>query len=135
VCFIIVNVVNNLNVKYGLLIIAFGAVYAMPPLTLMWVPNVMSSPAAKRAGCIAIVNALGNSASIYGVFLWPAKDKPRYTQGFAATTAFVFVAGILAQVIKYLTNKYPIQRIDAEANLATARAKQANEKTQHHEEL
>lgn len=62
VCFIIVNVVDNLNVKYGLLIIAFGAVYAMPPLTLMWVPNVISSPAAKRAGCIAIVNALGNSA-------------------------------------------------------------------------
>lgn len=80
--------------------------------------------------------SLADLFSIYGVFLWPAKDKPRYTQGFAATTAFVFVAGILAQVIKYMTKKYPIERIDAEGNLAATRARQAEKAEKvHHEEI
>ena len=77
------------------LIFAFGAVYALPPLILYvrsvsnerhffdtqestWVPNVITHPVQKRAVAIALVNALGNSASIYGVFLWPATDAPRF---------------------------------------------------------
>ena len=48
----------------------------------MWVANTISAPAEKRAVAIGLVNALGNTASIYGVFLWPSKDAPRYIPGF-----------------------------------------------------
>lgn len=48
----------------------------------MWVANVICFPAEKRAVAIGLVNALGNSASIYGVFLWPDHDAPRYIPGF-----------------------------------------------------
>ena len=76
-CFILTVVMTNKTGQYVTLIFAFGAVYALPPLILTWVPNVISFPVQKRAVAIALVNALGNSASIYGVFLWPAKDAPR----------------------------------------------------------
>lgn len=83
--FIITVAVDNRKVKYAFLCFAVGFVYASCPLTLLWVSKVFQHPAEKRAICIAIVNALGNSASIYGSFLWPDKDAPRYVPGFATT--------------------------------------------------
>lgn len=48
----------------------------------MWVANIICYPAEKRAVALGLVNALGNTASIYGVFLWPDKDAPHYIPGF-----------------------------------------------------
>lgn len=62
--------------------------------------------------CIAIVNALGNTASIYGAFLWPSDTAPRYAQGFGVTAAFVGLAAISAQVFRYLQKKYPYAALD-----------------------
>lgn len=61
---------------------AFGCIYGTSPLVLMWVANTICYPAEKRAVALGLVNALGNTASIYGVFLWPDKDAPRYIPGF-----------------------------------------------------
>ncbi|KAI5891591.1 MFS general substrate transporter [Schizophyllum commune H4-8] len=112
VSFIITVAVNNEHVKYGFLCIAVGAVYAVCPLTLLWVSGIIDHPAEKRAVAIAIVNALGNSASIYGSFLWPASTGPRYVQGFATTTAFVLLLAIMAQVNKFLIRRYPGKRLE-----------------------
>jgi hypothetical protein len=80
---------------------------SFPPLCLMWVPNVVKEPAEKRAVSIAFVNAMGNVASIYGVFLWPSTDAPRYIPGFSATTVQVACIAVLAQVMAYLFKRYP----------------------------
>jgi hypothetical protein len=34
-------------------------------------------------------------ASIYGSFFWPAVDGPRYTKGFAITSAFMGFAALV----------------------------------------
>ncbi|KAK7446295.1 hypothetical protein VKT23_014501 [Stygiomarasmius scandens] len=107
ISFIICVAVDHGKAKYAFLCFGVGGVYAACPLTLLWVSNVISSPAEKRAVAIALVNALGNSASIYGSFLWPTRTGPRFVQGFACTTAFVFVLAILAQVLKLLLRLYP----------------------------
>ncbi|KAJ7695351.1 major facilitator superfamily domain-containing protein [Mycena rosella] len=107
ISFIIVIVVENKKVKYSFLCFAVAGIYAAAPLTLMWVSNIIDHPAEKRAVAIAFVNALGNSASIYGSFLWPSTTGPRYVQGFAVTTAFVFMLAVMAQVNKVLLKKYP----------------------------
>ena len=86
VSFIITASVSDLKAKYAFLCFAVGGVYAACPLTLLWVSSVFRFPAEKRAMAIAIVNALGNSASIYGSFLWPSQDAPGYAPGFATTT-------------------------------------------------
>jgi hypothetical protein len=49
----------------------------------------------KRAVCIALINGVGNLASIYGSFFWPAVDGPRYTKGFAITSAFMGFAALV----------------------------------------
>jgi hypothetical protein len=112
VFFIIVTAVTNHMVQYVFIILAFGMVYALPPLILTWVPNVISQPAEKRAVAIALVNALGNSASIYGVFLWPSTDAPRYIPGFSATTVFMFLIFSFTPIAYYLFRKHPIEQVD-----------------------
>lgn len=117
VSFIITVSANDNKVKYAFLSFAVGGIYAACPLTLMWVANIISHPAEMRAVAIALVNALGNSASIYGSFLWPANTGPRYVQGFATTTVFVFSLAVLAQVLKVLLRKYPFESLkQARAN-------------------
>ena len=83
--FIVTASVSSLKVKYAFLCFAVGGVYAASPLTLPWVSSVFRYPAEKRAVAIAVVNALGNSAAIYGSFLWPSEDAPAYLPGFATT--------------------------------------------------
>ncbi|KAK0433316.1 major facilitator superfamily domain-containing protein [Armillaria borealis] len=115
ISFIIVVAVDAKKVKYAFLCFAVGCVYAACPLTLLWVSSVIDHPAEKRAVAIALVNGLGNSASIYGSFLWPSTTGPRYVQGFATTTAFILTLCIMAQVFKVLLRKYPSQGLnDAE---------------------
>ena len=85
VSFIITASASSLKVKYAFLCFAVGGVYAASPLTLLWVSSVFRYPAEKRAMAIAVVNAIGNSATIYGSFLWPSKDAPAYIPGFTTT--------------------------------------------------
>ena len=124
------------------LIIAFSFVYGACPLVMTWIPNVIAFPAEKRAVAIAFVNSLGNSASIYGVFLWPSQDAPRYIPGFTATTVWVriqcsgsiasaeflrfqmFALGCLALLMSYLVHKYPVEAPDPEAIVAQEIEKQ-----------
>ena len=96
-------------------------------MLVTWVPNVISAPAEKRAVSIALVNALGNMASIYGVFLWPKSDAPRYIPGFSATTVFIALIGILAQVMRILHKRHPPKAFDASAavNAEVERERQA----------
>lgn len=83
--FIIIVSVSSSKIKYAFLCFAVGAIYSACPLTLLWVSSVFRYPAEKRAVAIALVNALGNSASIYGSFLWPSEDAPGYLKGFTTT--------------------------------------------------
>ncbi|KAK7041458.1 hypothetical protein VNI00_009324 [Paramarasmius palmivorus] len=129
VSFIITVAVNDNHVKYAFLCFAVGGVYAACPLTLLWVSSVIDHPAEKRAVAIAFVNGLGNSASIYGSFLWPTKTGPRYVQGFATTTAFVLMLAVMAQVFKLLLKKFPSKGLNDDA------AKDTSDKTSDSESV
>ncbi|KAK6359159.1 hypothetical protein TWF696_000327 [Orbilia brochopaga] len=48
-----------------------------------------------RAVALAFMNGMGNLASIYGAYLFPGEDAPKYLMGFGVTTAMCFV-GIVA---------------------------------------
>ncbi|KAK0490060.1 major facilitator superfamily domain-containing protein [Armillaria luteobubalina] len=114
ISFIIVVAVDKKKVKSAFLCFAVGCVYAACPLTLLWVSGVIDHPAEKHTVAIALVNGLGNFASIYGTFLWPSSTGPHYVQGFATTTAFILTLCIMAQVFKVLLRKYLSQGLNYE---------------------
>ncbi|KAH8827214.1 major facilitator superfamily domain-containing protein [Flagelloscypha sp. PMI_526] len=129
VCFIIIVSITSSNVaKFVFLCFAVGGIYAACPLTLLWVSWIIDHPAEKRAVAIALVNGLGNSASIYGSFLWPSKTGPRYIQGFAVTTVFVFLVAFLAQVNRYLLAKYPARGLNDDESVMRQSTSTPNEK-------
>lgn len=57
----------------------------------------------------------GNLASVYGSFIWPSQDAPRYIPGFSVMTVFMFIAGSTALVIKRIWDDKGLERIDYEA--------------------
>ncbi len=103
-----------------------GGTWSALPIVLAWTPNVITYPNEKRAVSQAFVNmgmpspqrclpahasynmfSVANLSSIYGAYLWPANDAPRYVMGLATTSAFCFACALSAIVGKYLTAKYP----------------------------
>lgn len=107
VCFAcLIGVLNNTG-RYVLLCFGVAGVYAACPLVSVYVSNSIPHPSEKRAIAQAIVNALGNSASIYGSFLFPANAADHNRMGFAVTMVFMVLAFAMAFVLRYFTAKYP----------------------------
>ncbi|CAK3830399.1 nicotinamide mononucleotide permease [Lecanosticta acicola] len=101
VFFIAAAATTGNTVRYIFTILAFGSIYGTVPLIITWVANVIAYPAEKRAVALALANALGNVSSIYGVFLWPSSDRPRYTHGFSVTTTWMGLIAILAPLMAW----------------------------------
>ena len=76
-----------------------GAVSAYQ-IIIAWVANSFPRPLVKRSAAIAIANMIGNTASIYGSYMWPSSTGPRYIPGGSATAAIAFLVALLALVIR-----------------------------------
>jgi hypothetical protein len=76
-----------------------GAVSACQ-IILAWTPNSFPRPLVKRSAAIAIVNMIGNTASIYGSYMWPSSTGPRYIPGGSATAGIAVVVALLALIIR-----------------------------------
>ncbi|KAI1781518.1 major facilitator superfamily domain-containing protein [Hypoxylon cercidicola] len=103
---IIVTVENNLAARYAFICFYISGVYAAFPLILTWGSEMISLPSEKRAVSIAIVNAVGNLAAIYGSYMWPSTDAPEYKRGFTAMAgmcgAGAIIAALMPVAFKYL---------------------------------
>lgn len=84
-----------------------GAVSAYQ-IILAWLANSFPRPLVKRSAAIAIANMIGNTASIYGSYMWPSSSGPRYIPGGSATAVIALLVALLALVIRTVharTNK------------------------------
>lgn len=78
-----------------------GAVSACQ-IILAWVPNSFPRPLVKRSAAIAVVNMTGNTASIYGSYMWPSSAGPRYVPGGSATAGIAILVAALAWIIRII---------------------------------
>lgn len=76
-----------------------GAVSAYQ-IIIAWVANSFPRPLVKRSAAIAIANMIGNTASIYGSYMWPSSSGPRYIPGGSATAAIAFFVAVIAFIIR-----------------------------------
>ncbi|KAI6353946.1 hypothetical protein MCOR25_008819 [Pyricularia grisea] len=68
-------------------IFAAGA-YSVNSVIIGWASNSCSQTKEKKAVVLAITNVAGQIGYIYGAYIWPDSDGPRYTIGFSASAAF-----------------------------------------------
>jgi len=105
---IVVCTVYDYTTRYAMLIIMAAGLWAANALSLSFASSTFGSMEAEtRAIALALVNAmgmlpfahkreprltaLGNLASIYGSYLFPAEDAPKYLMGFGVISGLLGV--------------------------------------------
>jgi len=106
---------------FTMFLMLMGAVSAYQ-IILSWIANSFPRPLVKRSACISIANMIGNCANIYGSYMYPISDAPRYIPGGSATATVALVVAVLAFVIRTVLkrqNKALAERevVDAEGNV------------------
>lgn len=95
-CAIITCAVYDLKARYALLVIMASGLWASNGLALSYASSSFSTmPNEIRGISLALVNALGNLAQIYGAYLFPSDDKPKYLMGFGVISGMCFT-GVLS---------------------------------------
>lgn len=62
-----------------------------------------------RAISLAFVNGLGNLAQVYGSYLFPAEDKPKYLKGFGAYAGLLALGAGIYVTAYFLLKKSPFK--------------------------
>ncbi|KAL4881741.1 major facilitator superfamily domain-containing protein [Aspergillus karnatakaensis] len=108
ICLMCVSIVGNIictastNIGarfFGMFLMPMGAVSAYQ-IIIAWVANSFPRPLVKRSAAIATANMIGNTASIYGSYMWPSSSGPRYIPGGSATAGVALIVAVMAWVIR-----------------------------------
>lgn len=104
----------------------FFAMFLMPmgsiaayTIIVGWVANSFPRPLVKRSAAIAIVNMIGNTASIYGSYMYNKDQGPQYVPGGSSNAAISFLVGVLALILRYL-HKWENRKLERAENEAAA---------------
>ncbi|KAM0494984.1 hypothetical protein ACHAP8_008362 [Fusarium lateritium] len=129
ICLMLVAAIGNAIATATTVVGArFFAMFLMPmgavssyQIIVSWVANSFPRPLVKRSATIAICNMIGNTASIYGSYMYPSSDGPQYIPGGSANTAICVLVALLALMLRYV-HKWENKKLDkaeAEANAIT----------------
>ncbi|KAI1812730.1 allantoate permease [Poronia punctata] len=113
ICLMMLSVIGNIIVVSTLNTGArFFAMFLMPigavtsyQIILAWVANSFPRPLVKRSACISFANLVGNAANIYGSYMYPASDGPRYLPGGAATAGVALLVAVIALATRLVLQK------------------------------
>ncbi|KAE8163308.1 major facilitator superfamily domain-containing protein [Aspergillus tamarii] len=95
-CSIIVCAVYNFTARYILLVIMAAGLWATNGGTLAYASSAFAGMHPQARGvALAMVNALGNLAQIYGSYLFPEDDSPKYIMGFSVISAMLAVGVVV----------------------------------------
>jgi MFS family permease len=82
--------VYNFTARYVLLVLMAAGLWASNALSLSFASSTFGSMEPEvRAVALALVNAMGNLAQIYGAYLFPSDDGPKYLLGFGVITGML----------------------------------------------
>ncbi|CAH6723374.1 high-affinity nicotinic acid transporter [[Candida] jaroonii] len=98
---IVVVTCYGFKLRYAMLCLMASTLWSSNALALSYASSILSTRDSKTRGVgLALINALGNLAQIYGAYLFPTKDSPKYIKGFGVIAGMCAVGcgtyGILA---------------------------------------
>lgn len=97
-CAVVTCVVYDFRARYALLVVMASGLWASNGLALSYASvSFGSMPNETRAISLAFVNAMGNLAQIYGAYLFPSKDAPKYLMGFGVISGLCFT-GVVSYI-------------------------------------
>jgi hypothetical protein len=99
------------GVQYTGLFLAAAGGYPLIPLVVSWGQNNVGG-SLKRAIAAAIIVSVGNLGGCISAYTYPARTKPRYTQGHAINASYN-AACVLSAVVMYFYLKRANKKKDA----------------------
>ncbi|KAH9429469.1 hypothetical protein MCOR02_009205 [Pyricularia oryzae] len=125
---VIATATSNLAARFfAMFLMPMGSVSAFV-IIVPWIANSFPRPLVKRSACVAIANMIGNTASAYGSYMYPASAAPQYVPGGSANAVISLTVAILALVLRWLHQREndKLERAEVEAgsgNLAETQTK------------
>lgn len=99
---IIVCAVYNFTARYVLLVLMAAGLWASNAMSLSFASSTFGSMDTEvRAIALALMNGLGNLAQIYGAYLFPSEDKPKYLMGFGVISGMLGL-GVVTYIIMFI---------------------------------
>ena len=71
-------------------------------IIVSWVANSFPRPLVKRSSSIAIANMIGNTATIYGSYMYPSSTGPQYVPGGSTNAVVCLLVAALALVLRFI---------------------------------
>jgi MFS family permease len=107
VCSIAICAVYNYTARYVLLVFMAAGLWSTNGCSLSYAASTFGfMPQETRAVSLALVNALGNLAQIYGAYLFPDSDEPKYLLGFGVISGMCAFGVTVYAVAHILLRKY-----------------------------
>ncbi|KAG8157186.1 hypothetical protein KVR01_012894 [Diaporthe batatas] len=108
VCSIVTCGVYNFHARYALLVLMASALWASNALSLAYASTTFGSMNQEVRGIsLAIVNAMGNLAQIYGAYLFPDDDAPKYLMGFGVISGLCFTGVVSYFILQLKLRRQP----------------------------
>ncbi|KAF2089114.1 MFS general substrate transporter [Saccharata proteae CBS 121410] len=102
---VIATATTNTAARYfAMFLMPMGAVAAYQ-IILAWIANSFPRPLVKRAVVIGFCNMIGNCANIYGPYMYPSSDSPRYIAGGSAMAGIAVLVAAEALVIRFILRR------------------------------
>jgi len=96
---IVISTLNTGARFFAMFLMPLGSVSAYQIL-VGWVANSFPRPLVKRSAAIAICNMLGNTANIYGPYMYPSSAGPRYIAGGVALAVSCLIVAVMAFLLR-----------------------------------
>ncbi|KAK3386697.1 major facilitator superfamily domain-containing protein [Podospora didyma] len=113
---------------FAMFLMPMGAVSAYQ-IIVAWIANSFPRPLVKRSASLAIANMIGNTASIYGSYMYPASAAPQYVPGGSTNTVVCVLVGALALALRFLHKRINRKLEEAEVEDANNAAAGISETT------
>ncbi|KAK2812285.1 hypothetical protein FQN49_008387, partial [Arthroderma sp. PD_2] len=98
------STLNTVGRYIACFIFPIGA-YSVNSVIIGWASSTLSQTREKQAVVLAMTNVGGQIGYIYGAYVWPKSDSPRYGIGFGSSAGFAFCSIICAWWMRYLLKK------------------------------
>ena len=107
ICSIVICVVYNYTARYVLLVFMAAGLWSTNGCSLSYAASTFGfMPQETRAVSLAVVNAMGNLAQIYGAYLFPDSDAPKYLLGFGVISGMCAFGVAVYAVAHILLRRY-----------------------------
>ncbi|KXH47743.1 major facilitator superfamily transporter [Colletotrichum simmondsii] len=100
--FVVAASTLNTAARYVACFIFPMGAYAVNSVIIGWASSTLSQTKEKKAVVLAMTNVGGQIGYIYGAYLWPKSDEPRYAIGFGASAGFALLSILCAWWIRVL---------------------------------